>query len=58
MMVGNDYGEDMIAAELGMEVFLVTDCLIAKEGADLEKHPHGDFSALVSRMDRLIEERK
>jgi len=58
MMVGNDYGEDMVAAALGMEVFLVTDCLIAKEGADLEKYPHGDFVALVSRVDRLLQEKK
>lgn len=46
MMVGNDVGEDMIARELGMEVFLLTDCLINKVDADIEEYPHGDFTAL------------
>lgn len=31
VMIGNDVGEDMVAAQLGMKVFLLTDCLINKE---------------------------
>ena len=46
MMVGNDLGEDMVARELGMDVFLLTDHLIAPEDADLSAYPHGDFHAL------------
>lgn len=46
MMVGNDVGEDMIAAELGMKVFLLTDCLINKAGVDIEAYPHGSFDEL------------
>lgn len=46
LMVGNDVGEDMIAETLGMKVFLLTDCLINKNGDDLSRWPHGDFAAL------------
>ena len=31
LMVGNDVQEDMVAGQLGMKVFLLTDCLINKE---------------------------
>lgn len=31
LMVGNDMEEDMVAGELGMETFLLTDCLINRE---------------------------
>ncbi len=38
MMVGNDIDEDIIPAlSLGMEVHLLTDCLINKSGTDIEK---------------------
>ena len=46
LMVGNDVGEDMIARELGMQVFLLTDCLINKQDADLSAYPHGNFDSL------------
>ncbi len=46
IMVGNDTDEDMIAETLGMKVFLLTDCLINKTGADISKWPHGGFKGL------------
>ena len=47
LMVGNDVQEDMIPArEAGLEVFLVTDCLIDRKGTDPAKFPNGDFSKL------------
>lgn len=46
VMVGNDVGEDMIAAELGMRVFLLTDWLVNKDGADISRYPHGSFDDL------------
>ncbi len=52
-MVGNDTGEDMTAETLGMDVFLLTDCLINKSGADLDRWPHGDFAALQDWLRRL-----
>ena len=36
----------MIAAELGMKVFLLTDCLINKQNADITQYPHGGFDEL------------
>ena len=46
VMVGNDATEDLAARQLGMEVFLLTPCLINKEGKDICLYPHGDFDAL------------
>lgn len=48
LMVGNDVNEDMIARTLGMSVFLVTDNLVAPEGADLSLYPHGSLSDVLS----------
>lgn len=47
LMVGNDMTEDTAAAQLGMEVFLIPDCLINKEGKDLSGWPHGGFEELI-----------
>ncbi len=47
LMVGNDVGEDMVAGELGMKVFLLTDCLINKDHADITRYPHGSFDELL-----------
>ena len=46
LMVGNDVGEDMVAATLGMRVFLLTDCLLNRENRDIGKYPHGGYDAL------------
>ena len=46
LMVGNDVEEDMIASELGMQVFLLTDCLLNKQNKDINAYPHGGFAEL------------
>ena len=46
LMVGNDAQEDMAAAEIGMKVFLLTDCLINSSGKDLSAYPQGSFQQL------------
>ena len=46
IMVGNDVTEDMMTKEMGMKVFLLTDCLINKENKDISKYPHGSFQEL------------
>jgi len=46
LMVGNDTDEDMAAEKLGMRVFLLTDCLINKSGADISKYENGGFDRL------------
>ena len=48
VMVGNDVGEDMPAEELGMKVFLLTDCLINKKNADISRWEHGGYGSLQS----------
>ncbi len=47
LMVGNDVGEDMVAEALGMKVFLITNCLINKDGKDISAYPHGTLSDLI-----------
>lgn len=54
VMVGNDVGDDMVAATLGMKVFLLTDCLINKTNADISAYPHGGFEEAVSFFNRLL----
>ena len=53
-MVGNDVGEDMIAQQLGMKVFLLTDCIINKEEKDIAKYPQGSFEELKEYISGLI----
>lgn len=47
LMVGNDATEDLAAKKAGMQVFILTDCLINKENVDLSDIPHGDFEELM-----------
>lgn len=54
LMVGNDVTEDMVAGNLGMQVFLLTDCLINKENKDITVYPKGDFSDLMQFLDALL----
>ena len=44
LMVGNDIGEDMIAASsIGMDVFLVKDCMINRGEKDYSQYKQGSF---------------
>ena len=54
LMVGNDTDEDMIAAALGMKVFLLTDNLINRSGKDISTYPHGSFDELVKYVKELV----
>ena len=47
IMVGNDAEEDMAAEKLGMEVFLLTDCLLNRKNADISAYPQGSFPELL-----------
>lgn len=55
LMVGNDVGEDMVAAQLGMKVFLLTDCLINKGGEDISRYPNGSFDELQVYISELLQ---
>ena len=54
LMVGTDVAEDLIASQLGMKVFLVTDNLINRSGTDIDKFPHGDFAKLRDFIEETI----
>ena len=59
LMIGNDVDEDMIPAEaLGMKVFLLTDCLINKHGADISAFPHGNFDDLQAFLRQTLDVRR
>ena len=53
LMVGNDVGEDMITETLGMQVFLLTDCIINKDNEDISKYPNGSFGELLEYLKSL-----
>ena len=53
LMIGNDVSEDMIAEQLGMKVFLLTDCLINKTGADISRYPNGSFEELKAFLEMI-----
>lgn len=48
LMVGNDVTEDMAAQTIGMKVFLLTDCIINKNGQDISVYPNGSFDTLLN----------
>lgn len=54
LMVGNDVSDDMVAKKLGVKVFLLTDCLINKDGEDISLYPNGNFDALKKYIDTII----
>jgi len=56
LMVGNDISDDMPAAEIGMKVFLLTNCLIAKEGISPDRYPNGGFAELMRYIESLEDE--
>lgn len=53
LMVGNDVAEDMVAENLGMQVFLLTDCMINQQNQDISGYPQGDFAALEAYIQKL-----
>ena len=56
IMVGNDVADDMPARQTGMEVFLLTPCLINKEGAPIDAYPHGNVAELRRYLLEKIDE--
>ena len=54
LMVGNDVTDDMLpAAEVGMQVFLLTEYLINKIDADINTWPNGGYDDLLAYLERL-----
>ena len=55
IMVGNDVREDMVAGQLGMKTFLLTDCVINPEGLPIERWPNGDFATLQAYLKEKLD---
>lgn len=55
IMIGNDAGDDAAAAELGMRVFILTDCLINEKNKDISAFPQGGFNELKSYLSEQFE---
>ena len=54
IMVGNDAQEDMIASELGIKVFLLTDNLINKHNLPIDNYPQGNVDDLVDFLNEQL----
>jgi len=47
LMVGNDVEEDMCAADLGLQVHLITDYLIDRKNKGIEGYPHSTLAEFL-----------
>lgn len=47
IMIGNDVREDMIVNKLGIDSFLITDCLLNPDNEDINKYKHGTFKEIM-----------
>jgi len=52
-MAGNNPVEDMSAGEIGVETFLVTDCLENENGVDYSRFKQGTLSDLTAMLEKL-----
>lgn len=48
VMVGNDVREDMIVNQLGIDSYLITDCLLNLDNEDINKYKHGNFEEIMN----------
>lgn len=53
VMVGNDVGDDMAAADIGIDTFLLTDCLINRGGKDISCYKQGGVDELIEYIKSL-----
>jgi len=54
IMVGNDVDDDMVARDLGIQVFLLTDDLINYSQTDIGQFPNGNFEELTKFIEEKI----
>ena len=54
LMIGNDAIEDTAALKTGMNVFLLTDCLLNKDGRDISGYTHGTYEDLFEYLNHLL----
>lgn len=53
LMVGNDTTEDAAATLMGINFFLLTNCLLNKERKDISKYPRGNYMQLLDYIENL-----
>ena len=53
LMIGNNPVDDMAAREVGLEVYLVTDCIENPDGLPVDGFPHGSFRELEAALAKL-----
>lgn len=46
LMVGNDVSDDMVAKDAGLQVFLLTDCIINSKNEEFSHFPQGNYDDL------------
>lgn len=54
LMIGNDVVDDMVTKEMGMQVFLLTDCLINNNKADISAYPNGNMDELKVYLNTIL----
>lgn len=54
VMIGNDVGDDMVAGEVGMHLFLLTDCLINRKEKDTSDIRQGGYDELFNFIEEII----
>lgn len=55
IMIGNDVREDMVTKSMGMNEFLLTDCLINRDKEDIVQYRNGNFESLYEFVKALPE---
>lgn len=53
LMVGNDVDEDMCVMKLGVDVFLIKDCLINRSHSDITDYKQGSWEAFAEYVEDL-----
>ncbi len=53
LMIGNDIEDDMAAAVIGIETYLLTDCLMSHCNENIDSFNHGSFSELEAFLSDL-----
>jgi len=53
IMIGNDTRDDMVANTLGIDVFLVTECLINIKNLDISQYKNGNYEQLYKFVQEL-----
>lgn len=54
LMVGNDTRDDLSAAKLGMDVYLITDCLINEGNIDISEYKHSSLENFYNYLQKAL----